>query len=424
KMLFLLALLLAAAAYAGHVVQRDNVCTVYPSGDFTDDSPAIVEAFEACGQGGTIQFLNETYWIEKVMNTSGLNDAVIDLQGTLLWSADNITYWLNNSLPIGFQNQTSAWFLGGNNIVFDGHGYGTLDGNGQIWYDFTKGVSNLHGRPHALTIWATHNSTFKGIRFVQSQMWTMTVSNSSFVNLTDIFVSSRSNDSQPAENTDGADTLDSHHITFSRWEVHNGDDSIAMKRNSSDILIEDSAFFSGSGVAIGSIGQFPGEFEFIERILTRNCSFVDTVMVGWIKTWTGDGLTDKRIGFPPNGGGGGLGYVRDIAWTDCTFSGINGSPVEITQCTSFSGATGQCDTSTLQISNITWSGLHGSIRGTNIASLQCSAAAPCQDLKILDSTFITGTNKTGTNFVPCCCINGRIHLLNSDLVRYIQTPCR
>jgi hypothetical protein len=38
-------------------------------------------------------------------------------------------------------------------------------------YDFTKGVSNLAGRPHALTIWNTHNSTFTGIRFVQSQMW-------------------------------------------------------------------------------------------------------------------------------------------------------------------------------------------------------------------------------------------------------------
>lgn len=88
------------------------------------------------------------------MNTTGLNDAVIDLRGTLLvsvvyrvknkedlwlngicqWSAANISYWLNNSLPIGFQNQSSAWFLGGNNILFDGHGYGTFNGNGQIWW--------------------------------------------------------------------------------------------------------------------------------------------------------------------------------------------------------------------------------------------------------------------------------------------------
>ncbi|KAJ7154663.1 polygalacturonase [Mycena filopes] len=388
-MLSFLLLSIASRALAGHVVKRDTTCTVHPSGNFTDDSPAIIDAFALCGQGGKIEFLNETYWIEKVMNTTGLNDVQIDLRGTLLWSAANISYWLNNSLPTGYQNQSSAWFLGGNNITFDGHGFGTFDGNGQIWYDFTKGVSNLAGRPHALTIWETNNSTFKGIRFVQSQMWTMTLAYSSFVNMTDIFVSSTSNDSQPARNTDGADTLNSHHIIFKRWEVHNGDDSIAMKRNSSDILIEDSVFYTGLGVAIGSIGQYPGEFEFVERVLTRNCTFIGTRMVGYIKTWTG-----VQQGFPPNGGGGGLGYVRDIAWTNSTLSGITQSPAEITQCTTFSGAVGQCDTSTLQISNITWSGLEGSMVGSSIASLKCSGAAPCEDLQILDSNFVVGGNAT------------------------------
>ncbi|KAJ7244574.1 glycoside hydrolase family 28 protein [Mycena rebaudengoi] len=391
-MLALSLLLLATQALGGHVVQRQKTCTVHPSGNSTDDSPAIVEAFDLCGQGGRIEFLNETYWIEKVMNTTGLNDAAIDLRGTLLWSAANISYWLNNSLPIGFQNQTSAWFLGGNNILFDGHGYGTFNGSGQIWYDFTKGVSNLAGRPQALTIWNTHNSTFTGIRFVQSRMWTMTISASSYVDMLDIFVSSTSNDSQSTINTDGADTLDSHHITFRRWEVHNGDDSIAMKRNSSDILIEDSVFYIGTGVAIGSTGQFPGEYEAIERVLTRNCSFIGTRFSDYIKTWTG-----VQQGFPPNGGGGGTGdleVVRDIAWINSTFTNITMQVAEITQCTSFSGAVGQCDTSTMQISNISWSGLQGSLLASSVASFECSGAAPCQDVRILDSDFTFATNTT------------------------------
>ncbi|KAJ7193822.1 pectin lyase-like protein, partial [Mycena pura] len=375
---------LADQVFGGHVVKRQQTCTVHPSRNFTDDSPAIVDAFSLCGQGGRIEFLNETYWIEKVMNTTGLNDVVIDLRGTLLWSAANISYWLANSLPLGFQNQSSAWFLGGNNIVFDGHGYGTFNGNGQIWYDFAKGASNLAGRPHALTIWDTHHSIFTGIRFVQSQMWTMTLASSSYVDMVDIFVSSTSNDSQSTLNTDGADTLDSHHINFRRWEVHNGDDSIAMKRNSSDILIEDSAFYTGTGVAIGSTGQFPGQFEVIERVLTRNCSFIGTTFVGYIKTWTG-----VEKGFPPNGGGGGTGV-----WTDSTFSNIRTQVAQITQCTSFEGDVGDCDTSTMQISNITWSRLHGSLLVSTIASLSCSGAAPCQDLRILDSNFTFATNTT------------------------------
>jgi hypothetical protein len=37
-------------------------------------------------------------------------------------------------------------------------------------------------------------------------------------------------------------------------------------------------------------------------VLTRNCSFIGTRFVGYIKTWTG-----VQQGFPPNGGGGGTG---------------------------------------------------------------------------------------------------------------------
>jgi hypothetical protein len=89
-------------------------------------------------------------------------------------------------MPIGYQNQSTVWYLGGDNVTFDGHGSGTFHGNGQVWYDFVNGVSNypsafkssatglakkLVERPMALTIWNTRNSGFQGLRFIQSQMW-------------------------------------------------------------------------------------------------------------------------------------------------------------------------------------------------------------------------------------------------------------
>ncbi|KAG8727045.1 hypothetical protein FRC12_022853 [Ceratobasidium sp. 428] len=216
---------LIGVVHAGHMEKRGSQCILTPGGAGVDDSPAILNAFKQCGQNGHIVFQNTTYHIEKVMNTTGLLNCVVDIKGTLLWGT-NISYWLNNSLPIGYQNQTSAWFLGGTNLTVQGFGYGTLDGNGQKWYDYTKGVSNLAGRPHALTIWGTKKSLFQGLRFVQSQMWTMTVAHSEDVLLENIFVSSRSSNSNPARNTDGADTLASNRITFRGWEIDNGDDSI------------------------------------------------------------------------------------------------------------------------------------------------------------------------------------------------------
>lgn len=54
--------------------------------------------------------------------------------------------------------------------MWEGFGYGTIDGNGQAWYDFVDGENNYPGRPHGITIFA-EDSTIKGLRFVQSQMW-------------------------------------------------------------------------------------------------------------------------------------------------------------------------------------------------------------------------------------------------------------
>lgn len=163
------------AVEAGLLEGAGKTCTVQPGPNGTDSAPAIIQAFQECGHNdassrGKVVFLNETYTVKTVMNTTGLSNVDIDLQGTLLWDT-NIDYWLNNSLPVGYQNQSSVWLFGGESVNWDGHGYGTLDGNGQVWYDFINGTNNYPGRPHQITIWGTSDSVFEGIRFVQSQMW-------------------------------------------------------------------------------------------------------------------------------------------------------------------------------------------------------------------------------------------------------------
>jgi polygalacturonase len=120
--------------------------------------------------------------------------------------------------------------------------------------------------------------------------------------LQDIYVNNTSSNKNPARNTDGANTVFSDNITFRRWIVKNGDDCIAMKANSTNILIEDATFYNGEGIALGSIGQYNGQFETIENITVRNVVCNNTKYATRLKTWTGD-----QVGYPPNGGGGGLG---------------------------------------------------------------------------------------------------------------------
>jgi len=64
--------------------EKRKVCIVQPSRNSSDDAPAILQAFNECGKNGRVEFLNETYHIESIMNITGLKNVEIDLKGTLL----------------------------------------------------------------------------------------------------------------------------------------------------------------------------------------------------------------------------------------------------------------------------------------------------------------------------------------------------
>lgn len=399
---------------------RSQKCIIPASGSpDIDDSPAIIKAFSHCSQDSHIIFQNTTYHISRIMNTTSLQNVSIEILGTLLWDT-NITYWLANSMPIGFQNQTAAWHLGGTNLHIFGHGYGTLNGNGQVWYDFAKGVSNIHGRPHQLLITNTVNSVIEGLRFLQSQMWTMTIARSERVLLRDIYVNSTSTnpDVRSNVNTDGADTVYANNITFLRWEVINGDDSISMKQNSTNIYISNCTFYNGASLAMGSIGQYPNQIEVIENITAVDIKCIGTGYAGRIKTWVGE-----NSGYPPNGGGGGIGWAKNITFENIELERV-GTAWLITQCTFYDGPENaggggtssdpNCSSSRfqvclffffsilllfcsvladafdqlLQISDLYWGNIHGTLNGNRVAALQCSAEAPCQGVNIFNNSLI------------------------------------
>jgi galacturan 1,4-alpha-galacturonidase len=92
--MYLLQILLAVlAGVSTHVAASDvelpplrKVCTVEPAPNGGDSAGAIISAFKECGKGGTVAFRNETYHVNSVMNTTGLEDCTIELRGTLLVS--------------------------------------------------------------------------------------------------------------------------------------------------------------------------------------------------------------------------------------------------------------------------------------------------------------------------------------------------
>ncbi|EKG15865.1 Glycoside hydrolase family 28 [Macrophomina phaseolina MS6] len=381
--------MLACANYThASRLERRAECVVPANEDGSDDTPAILEAFHTCRSHGRIVFQNTTYHINQIMKTVGLVETDIHIYGTLLWST-NTSYWLNNNQWTGFQNGSAAWFLGGTNVTVDGFGYGTLDGNGQVWYDLVNGESNYPRRPHAVAVWEAENMTFRNLRMVQSQMWTLSIMWSKNVLFDGVYINSTSHSGAPARNTDGADTLNSHSITFRNMYIRNGDDAIAIKRNSTNVLIEDSTFDNSLGIAFGSLGQYDGEYEIVENVTARRNTFLGTRYGSYIKTWTGE-----QVSYPPNGGGGGIGYLKNATLEDFTLTELENYPFYITQCTTFSGTTGDCESSLFKISDIVLRSWTGDTSRSYLAYMDCSeASGGCEDITMSDVEF----TKTGSD---------------------------
>ncbi|KAF2027136.1 extracellular exo-polygalacturonase-like protein [Setomelanomma holmii] len=388
---------LVAALYvfevAANLTQGRKTCTIKANGsNLTDDAPAIRAAFKECGNHGKIVFTPTTYFVNTELDIRGLEDVDIDIQGELLWSTD-IQYWLNASLPVGYQNQSTAFIFGGNNVRINGHGAGAFNGNGDYWYQWIKkqsNTSNYPGRPHQITFNGLTNSVVKGLRFLRSQMWTMSIINSYDSNFEDIFINNTGNVVQ-SSNTDGVDTFYSSNLLFSNWNVYNGDDSFSCKANSTNITIRDSHFYNGLGIAIGSIGQYNDKFETVENIRAENVAFTNTLHAFYVKIWT-----DDQNGYPPNGGGGGLGHASNMVMKNLTVSGMRGATFSISQCTRFSGAPGEgnCTNSQFQIRDVEIVGLKGTTKDRRVASLQCSGVAPCTDIALedIDLKFSNGSS--------------------------------
>ncbi|CAG8898009.1 unnamed protein product [Penicillium egyptiacum] len=124
------------------------------------------------------------------------------------------------------------------------------------------------------------------------------------------------------------------------------------------------------------------------------------------------GVIEKLLTYP---------VASEMKLTNLTTTGLRGAAFAISQCTRFSGAPGQgnCTNSEFQIKNVEIDGLSGTSESTRLASLQCSAVAPCTNITIVDSTlhldngtaaseYLCGNvaNPTGFNCTGVPCVGG------------------
>lgn len=110
--------------------------------------------------------------------------------------------------------------------------------------------------------------------------------------------------------------------------------------------------------------------------------------------------TGVSTGYPPNGGGGGLGYAANITFSDFVLYNNTGI-YAVTQCTSYNSATGNCDTSKFNLHDIRLQNWTGTAISDVVSAIQCSAASPCTDQEIVGIDILDTVNGTAPSQYLC-----------------------
>lgn len=128
-----------------------------------------------------------------------LTCADVDIQGTIQFTNDT-DYWQANAFKQVYQNATTFFQLGGTDVNV--YGDGTLDGNGQVWYDLYA-ADALILRPVLVGIIGLNGGTIGPLKLRYSPQWYHFVANSSNVLFEGIDISGYSKSKNVAKNTDG-----------------------------------------------------------------------------------------------------------------------------------------------------------------------------------------------------------------------------
>ncbi|KAE9404094.1 pectin lyase-like protein [Gymnopus androsaceus JB14] len=376
----------------GLEVRAGNSCTVAPLGPGQDDTDQVLAAISQCGTNGTITFEEGSFNITRRMIWD-LNNAKVDLHGFMNFVPD-VEFWLNksNTYQVVFIQSQSSWFVvTGSDFEIDAHNTGGIQGNGQIWWNFFSNLTkdDGDGRPISLTVYRATRGIIRNFLIDSQPFWCNCVAESRDVIYDGMLCNATNTNPEFAgtnlvPNTDGIDTYRSDNISLLNWDITCGDDCLAIKGNTTNLLVRNVTCNGGNGIAFGSLGQYFNLTDIVENVFMEDLRMIrlptsvqpDMETGVYFKSWTGE-----VVGVPPVGGGGGPPNALKPHPT-LTFGGLHFED---------------------------WT---GNSTGSTIVSFACSPAVNCTDITF-DSFDVTPPANDAPSFI----------CRNVTSVVGLQAPC-
>ncbi|TFK31837.1 pectin lyase fold/virulence factor [Crucibulum laeve] len=419
RLIYFLGLALSSCSVLGKVVPPSRTCSVRPLGKGRDDTTQVEAAIATCGQFGSTVFEEGTFNITRKM-TWNLQSSKVDLKGFLSFNPD-IQFWLNpnNTYRVVFIQSQASWFVvTGDNFIIDAHNTGGIQGNGQTWWSYfaTHTKADGDGRPISLTVFNATRATIKNFKILSPPFWSNTVAQSREIVYDGMFVNASNQDplyvgKNVVPNTDGINTYRSDNVSLLNWDVTCGDDCLAIKGNSTNILARNITCRGGNGIAFGSLGQYANLSDIVQNVemdnllITRIDPNVQPNMANGIyfKSWTG-----TANGVPPTAGGGGGGFVNNVIASNVKLDRVN-APLHLYQT---NGGHSADLPSQLSFGGLHFANWSGTALTNKIIDIECSPAVGCADI-----TFESFTVSAPAGQSP------RFICQNTDDVTGLSAPC-
>lgn len=265
----------------------------------SNDTEAFLKAFRACASSGgapphaqerTVLVPRGKFLVWPLrLSSHECSYLVFHIQGEILAPPDPASWTYNVSYLLFDDCQ---------GLTITGIGGGQINGQGDLWWNLRRRNSSIEG-PKLIIIDHSKNVTVQDIKLHDSPMFHLVPKNSENVAIEYVNITAPTT----SPNTDGIDPSNSHNVAIRYCYISTGDDNVALKSGTTNVLIENCVFEFGHGCSIGSINETG-----VQNVLVGDVSFFQTEMGARIKTWQGGSgvvqniifinLSFKEVGIP------------------------------------------------------------------------------------------------------------------------------
>ncbi|KAI3846206.1 hypothetical protein MKX03_006890 [Papaver bracteatum] len=328
----------------------------------TDDSKAFLKAWkEACSSKHNINLVipEKKLYLLKPATFLGpcKSNITIEIDGAIEASVDRSDY-------------KGHWiiFRKIKNLIVEG--YGTINGNGNIWWkNSCKTNSSLpctHA-PTALSFIECKNLKVENITVKDAQQMHLTFQKCMNVEARNLLITAP----KESPNTDGIHVTRTQNIKIINSVISTGDDCISIVSRSKRVHAINTTCGPGHGISIGSLGSRNSE-DHVSDVMIDTAILNKTTNGVRIKTWQG-----------------GSGKANNISFKNIVMYDVK-NPIIIDQnyCDQDDPCDEQESRSAVQISNILYKNITGTSASEVAVRFHCSKKHPCRDIVLQDINLV------------------------------------